>query len=222
MRGRDSPGDSAETSEGDETAGGLITADLCIIGAGSGGLSVAAAAASLGQKVVLIEKHKMGGDCLNYGCVPVEGAARGGQARGAPMRSSAAVRHHASRAAHRLALAFTTTCTASSPPSSPTISSSASPAWASASSRPPPASSPRPLCCRRASHHRPPLRHRHRLVTRVLPSRSRRHPLFHQRNHLRQQPRSCIISSSSAVDRSAWSWRRRISASAAASPSSKL
>ncbi|MGQ0674415.1 MAG: dihydrolipoyl dehydrogenase family protein [Hyphomicrobium sp.] len=47
-----------------------IDVDLCVIGAGSGGLSVAAAAASFGQKVVLIEKHKMGGDCLNYGCVP--------------------------------------------------------------------------------------------------------------------------------------------------------
>lgn len=44
--------------------------DLCVIGAGSGGLSVAAAAAQLGVKVVLIEKAKMGGDCLNYGCVP--------------------------------------------------------------------------------------------------------------------------------------------------------
>ncbi|HAJ48656.1 MAG TPA: hypothetical protein DCL54_18925, partial [Alphaproteobacteria bacterium] len=42
-----------------------IKADFCIIGAGSGGLSVAAGAAQLGQKVVLIEKHKMGGDCLN-------------------------------------------------------------------------------------------------------------------------------------------------------------
>lgn len=47
-----------------------ITADLCIIGAGSGGLSLAAATAQLGLKVVLIERHKMGGDCLNYGCVP--------------------------------------------------------------------------------------------------------------------------------------------------------
>ncbi len=47
-----------------------IKADFCIIGAGSGGLSVAAGAAQLGQKVVLIEKHKMGGDCLNTGCVP--------------------------------------------------------------------------------------------------------------------------------------------------------
>ena len=44
--------------------------DLAIIGAGSGGLSVAAAAAQFGQNVILFEKGKMGGDCLNYGCVP--------------------------------------------------------------------------------------------------------------------------------------------------------
>lgn len=44
--------------------------DLCVIGAGSGGLSVAAAGALLGVKVVLLEKGLMGGDCLNYGCVP--------------------------------------------------------------------------------------------------------------------------------------------------------
>jgi len=44
--------------------------DLAIIGAGSGGLSLASGAAQLGLKVALIEGHKMGGDCLNYGCVP--------------------------------------------------------------------------------------------------------------------------------------------------------
>ncbi|MGI9452519.1 MAG: dihydrolipoyl dehydrogenase family protein [Geminicoccaceae bacterium] len=48
----------------------VVEADLAIIGAGSGGLSVAAGAAQMGAKVVLIEKGKMGGDCLNYGCVP--------------------------------------------------------------------------------------------------------------------------------------------------------
>ena len=47
-----------------------ITADICVIGAGSGGLSVAAGASQLGQKTVLIERHRMGGDCLNVGCVP--------------------------------------------------------------------------------------------------------------------------------------------------------
>jgi pyruvate/2-oxoglutarate dehydrogenase complex dihydrolipoamide dehydrogenase (E3) component len=44
--------------------------DICVIGAGSGGLSVAAAAAAFGVSCVLIEAHKMGGDCLNNGCVP--------------------------------------------------------------------------------------------------------------------------------------------------------
>lgn len=47
-----------------------VDCDLCVIGAGSGGLSIAAAAAAFGVKVVLIERGKMGGDCLNTGCVP--------------------------------------------------------------------------------------------------------------------------------------------------------
>ncbi|MCP1167880.1 dihydrolipoyl dehydrogenase family protein [Limimaricola litoreus] len=47
-----------------------IDCDICIIGAGSGGLSVAAGAAQMGARVVLIEKGEMGGDCLNRGCVP--------------------------------------------------------------------------------------------------------------------------------------------------------
>jgi pyruvate/2-oxoglutarate dehydrogenase complex dihydrolipoamide dehydrogenase (E3) component len=47
-----------------------LAPDICVIGAGSGGLSVAAAAAAFGVPVVLIERGKMGGDCLNYGCVP--------------------------------------------------------------------------------------------------------------------------------------------------------
>jgi len=47
-----------------------IKADIAIIGAGSGGLSIASGAAQLGLKVVLFEKGEMGGDCLNYGCVP--------------------------------------------------------------------------------------------------------------------------------------------------------
>jgi pyruvate/2-oxoglutarate dehydrogenase complex dihydrolipoamide dehydrogenase (E3) component len=47
-----------------------IKADICIIGAGSGGLSLAAGAAQMGARVVLIEAGEMGGDCLNVGCVP--------------------------------------------------------------------------------------------------------------------------------------------------------
>ena len=47
-----------------------ITTDICIIGAGSGGLSIAAGAVQMGARVVLIEAGEMGGDCLNAGCVP--------------------------------------------------------------------------------------------------------------------------------------------------------
>ena len=62
--------------------------DLAVIGAGSAGLSVAAAAAQFGEKVVLFEKAEMGGDCLNSGCVPSKSllaAAKAAQAQ----RSSA-------------------------------------------------------------------------------------------------------------------------------------
>ena len=48
----------------------LLRPDICVIGGGSGGLSVAAAAAAFGVPVVLVEKDRMGGDCLNTGCVP--------------------------------------------------------------------------------------------------------------------------------------------------------
>ncbi len=48
----------------------ILKPDFCIIGAGSGGLSFAAGAVQMGASVVLLERNKMGGDCLNYGCVP--------------------------------------------------------------------------------------------------------------------------------------------------------
>ncbi|MEE4187202.1 MAG: FAD-dependent oxidoreductase, partial [Roseobacter sp.] len=57
-----------------------IKADVLIIGAGSGGLSVAAGAAQMGAKVVLLEGHKMGGDCLNFGCVPSKALIASGKA----------------------------------------------------------------------------------------------------------------------------------------------
>ena len=47
-----------------------LTTDICIIGAGSGGLSVAAGAVQMGARVVLVEGAEMGGDCLNAGCIP--------------------------------------------------------------------------------------------------------------------------------------------------------
>ncbi len=65
-----------------------LTPDICVIGGGSGGLSVAAAAAAFGVPTVLIEKHKMGGDCLNTGCVPSK-ALLAAAKRAAIMRSAA-------------------------------------------------------------------------------------------------------------------------------------
>jgi pyruvate/2-oxoglutarate dehydrogenase complex dihydrolipoamide dehydrogenase (E3) component len=44
--------------------------DIVVIGGGAGGLVVAAGGAALGAKVAVVEKHKLGGDCLWYGCVP--------------------------------------------------------------------------------------------------------------------------------------------------------
>ncbi len=60
-----------------------IDADLCIVGAGSGGLSVAAGAAQMGANCVLVEKGKMGGDCLNTGCVPSKSLLAAGHAANA-------------------------------------------------------------------------------------------------------------------------------------------
>jgi pyruvate/2-oxoglutarate dehydrogenase complex dihydrolipoamide dehydrogenase (E3) component len=65
-----------------------VTPDLCIIGAGSGGLSIAAAAAALGVPVVLVERGKMGGDCLNTGCVPSKALIAAGK-RAETIRNSA-------------------------------------------------------------------------------------------------------------------------------------
>jgi pyruvate/2-oxoglutarate dehydrogenase complex dihydrolipoamide dehydrogenase (E3) component len=48
----------------------LLTPDICVIGAGTAGLVTAAGASQLGAPTVLIEAERMGGDCLNTGCVP--------------------------------------------------------------------------------------------------------------------------------------------------------
>lgn len=85
--------------------------DIAVIGAGSGGLSVAAAAAQFGQRVVLFERAEMGGDCLNTGCVPSKAllaaahhahamreAARFGIAAVEPQVDYAAVMAHVQRA----------------------------------------------------------------------------------------------------------------------------
>lgn len=54
--------------------------NIVVIGAGTAGLITAVVAASLGAKVALIEKHLMGGDCLNVGCVPSKGMIRAARA----------------------------------------------------------------------------------------------------------------------------------------------
>ncbi|MCG7522246.1 NAD(P)/FAD-dependent oxidoreductase [Ruegeria sp. Ofav3-42] len=57
-----------------------LKTDILVIGAGSGGLSVAAGAIQMGADVILLEGHKMGGDCLNFGCVPSKALIASGKA----------------------------------------------------------------------------------------------------------------------------------------------
>ncbi|MBV6633720.1 MAG: FAD-dependent oxidoreductase [Alphaproteobacteria bacterium] len=57
-----------------------VKTDILVIGAGSGGLSVAAGASQLGVDVTLLEGGEMGGDCLNYGCVPSKALLRAAKA----------------------------------------------------------------------------------------------------------------------------------------------
>ncbi len=66
-----------------------LKCDLLIIGAGSGGLSLAAGASQMGADVILLEGHKMGGDCLNYGCVPSKALLASGHAAHAQSHSAA-------------------------------------------------------------------------------------------------------------------------------------
>jgi len=65
-----------------------LKADLLVIGAGSGGLSVAAGAVQMGASVILLEGHKMGGDCLNFGCVPSKALIASGKAAHAQAHAS--------------------------------------------------------------------------------------------------------------------------------------
>ncbi len=65
----------------------ILRPDICVIGAGSGGLSVAAAVAAFNVSCVLIEKGAMGGDCLNTGCVPSKSLIAAGN-RAQAMRDS--------------------------------------------------------------------------------------------------------------------------------------
>ena len=61
--------------------------NLVVIGAGTAGLVAAAGAAGLGARVALVERRLMGGDCLNYGCVPSKALIRASRARAAISRA---------------------------------------------------------------------------------------------------------------------------------------
>lgn len=61
---------------------------LVVIGGGTAGLVTAMGAAGLGAKVALVEKHFLGGDCLNYGCVPSKALLRSARAMAAVRRAS--------------------------------------------------------------------------------------------------------------------------------------
>ena len=67
----------------------MLTPDVCVVGAGSAGLVVAAGAAQLGLDVVLIERAQMGGDCLNHGCVPSKALIAAAKAADAHRRGAA-------------------------------------------------------------------------------------------------------------------------------------
>src|SRR5438132_12082968 len=54
--------------------------NLVVLGAGTAGLVTAAGAAGLGARVALVEKHLLGGDCLNVGCVPSKALIRASRA----------------------------------------------------------------------------------------------------------------------------------------------
>ena len=63
--------------------------NLVVVGAGTAGLVTAAIGAGLGARVALVERHLMGGDCLNVGCVPSKGIIRGARAWAAASRGAA-------------------------------------------------------------------------------------------------------------------------------------
>lgn len=65
-----------------------LTPDICVIGAGAAGLSVAAVAAAFGVSTVLIERHELGGECLHDGCIPSKALLAAGK-RVAHMRGEA-------------------------------------------------------------------------------------------------------------------------------------
>jgi pyruvate/2-oxoglutarate dehydrogenase complex dihydrolipoamide dehydrogenase (E3) component len=66
-----------------------LTPDICVIGAGAAGLSVAAGASQMGAETVLVQAGPMGGDCLNFGCVPSKSLLAAGRMARAGDRAAA-------------------------------------------------------------------------------------------------------------------------------------
>jgi pyruvate/2-oxoglutarate dehydrogenase complex dihydrolipoamide dehydrogenase (E3) component len=62
--------------------------NLVVVGGGTAGLVCAAGAAGLGAQVALVEKHRLGGDCLHYGCVPSKALLRCARAAGEARRAN--------------------------------------------------------------------------------------------------------------------------------------
>lgn len=76
--------------------------NLVVVGAGTAGLVAAAGAAGLGAKVALVERHLMGGDCLNVGCVPSKALIRAGRAAADTRRAG----HYGVRGAEPISVDF--------------------------------------------------------------------------------------------------------------------
>ncbi len=162
-----------------------ITCDICIIGAGSGGLSVAAAAAQMGARVVLVEAGNMGGDCLNTGCVPSKAMIAAAQAAHGG-RGCAGSGHSIGHAARRLRGCPRTLSGESSLPSHRTTASNASSRSVSGCSRPRPASPPRTRSSPATSGSRPGASSLPPVpALRCRPYRASRKLALYQRNHLR-------------------------------------
>ncbi|MBU2089643.1 MAG: FAD-dependent oxidoreductase, partial [Alphaproteobacteria bacterium] len=67
----------------------VLETDICVIGGGSAGLSVAAGAVQMGARIVLVERGAMGGDCLNFGCIPSKALLKAGRVARSAGKASA-------------------------------------------------------------------------------------------------------------------------------------
>ena len=107
---------------------------LVVIGAGTAGLVTASIAAGLGARVALVERHLMGGDCLNVGCVPSKGIISAARSWQTAAESRRALRRPGRERAGRLRRRRWRACAGSAPASAASTARRASATWASTSS----------------------------------------------------------------------------------------